>query len=498
MEEYQAAPTCYTCFTQVIEVFGKTTAAAFGLVRQMALNKPNNTVKVQQDFIAKVTKTSKAQYGKGFAELEQWKLIKVTRNRYGNIRNYQISETNFQIFIHYPEFYKNNMNNNKMEYLSTKIKTDKFINPELASKMIKNAIENKELNLKKIKQNISKLERKFPTTVKIPTPPTRGRNESDGTKPTPSPRGAKQIDYIMFKQTPSEFESDSFGAVGTRVKLNRRTVVPKKQNIRSKLKNVVPKTVVKKPAKLKTVEAYYNSRNFVRIKRYWNSLPGLRKIADLTEKQNNTLCNSVLTVKYLLDGSLFKKGMIDIKGNKQNIQLPKDFNLEDHEINISWLLEKISQFHKIVTDTKLLPRNKDYLRKQSLGDFILGANGRSDRGTSLLFEYCCGQVKTVQEDPNPKLTKQICHQYNLYTEQDRDFTGSDISHFIKLGSKLEEFAKTSDAKRSPVMGRGNPSRIASRFFVAQEQEWRGRILKQTPAYFSGDHAWGVFQKRLEF
>lgn len=500
----QVTPTCFTTFTEMIDIFGKTTSSAFGLIRQMALNSNENIVTVNQDYIAKITRTSKAQYGKGFKELEEWKLIKITRNKFGNIKKYKIFEANFQIFIHFPEFYKENMNKGNMEYLFTKIETKTFVDTDLALELVKNAQSASEFDIKAIKKNIKNLEKRHLGILKKATPPPRGasgaENNPDGKGATPCPRGADHI-YKNDNLTkhPSDVKSLFSKAKEPGTRLKRRKIVKSKPSIRSQVKGSFAQPIKEKPisSKRKSIDKFYYTRAFVQVKRHWNSLSGLKKISDLKEKQNKTLDTSILAVQALLAGRLFHKGITLDGGKKRDLILSKDVE-PDEDVSIGWLLQKITLFHKIVTDKSLYPRNKQYISKLTLGDFILGTERGSYAFPSSLFELCCGRTKTVWEDPHPEFTALIGKTYNEYTEQDRDFSGADLKCFSELGERIIQFSNTPDAKRSFRMRRGNRSTIAGIFFACLLQEWRGKLLEQPPKYFAGDHAWGVFEKRVEF
>jgi len=500
----QVKPTCFTTFTEMIDIFGKTTAAAFGLIRQMALNSNENTITIGQDYIAKVTKTSKAQYGRGFRELEEWKLLKITRNSFGNIKKYKVFEANFQIFIHFPEFYKENVNKQNMEYLFTKIKTKTFVDTDLALELVENAKQDSELDLKTIKGNIKKLEKRHLGILNEPTPPPRGalgtENNPSGSGPTPPPRGAVHIyKRSLLKELPSEVKPLFSKVTGARTKLNRRKIVKSKPSIRSQVKGGFAQPIKDKPlsAKRKAINNFYNAKTFVQIKRHWNSLPGLKKISDLKEKQNKTLDTSILAVKNLLNGTLYQKG-ITLEGGKNRKLIVPDGVIPDREISAAWLISKITLFSQIVNDKGLFPENKQFISKLTLGDFILGTERGQYEFNSSLFELCCGELKTVWNDPHPDITRVIGNCFNEYTEQDKKFTGRDLQSFSELGSKLVKFSKLPDAKRSFRMKYGKPKIIAGIFFVTLSQEWRGRILEKTPKYFAGEHAWGVFEKRVEF
>jgi hypothetical protein len=489
----------------MINIFGKTTASAFGLIRQMALNSSENTLTVSQDYIAKVTKTNKGQYGKGFKELEKWKFIKVTRNSYGNIKKYKVFETNFQIFIHFPEFYKENMNKENMEYLFTKMKTKTFVDTELALDLVENANKGTEFDISVIKKNIKKLEKRHLGILNKSTLPREGEcgseNEPNGSGPTLPREGAVHIDKNNnVLKHPSDVESLSSKANGARSKLNRRKIKKPKQSKREALRGDFAKRENKKPtsAKRKGIDSYYSTRNFIQVKRHWNSLPGLKKISDLKEKQNKTLDTSILAVQALLSGRLFKSGITLDGGWKRELILSGKTNPGIEDISVSWLLEKITIFHKIVTDKALYPSNKQHISKLTLGDFILGTERGQYEFPSSLFELCCGELKTAWKDSNPKLTSKIGKAYNEYTEQDRDFSGFDLKHFSELGTKIISFSESSDAKRSFRMKYGDPNTIVGIFFATLLQEWRGRLTEQSPKYFAGEHAWETFLRKVEY
>lgn len=484
-------PTYYTSFTEVTNKIGRGQAAIFGYLRQQALKYPENKIKLSQKNISEKTKLQYNQQSRYTKELESWGLLKVHRNFENKIECYQIFEVNFQLFIHFPEQYEKEYKSGNIDYLYTNNPTKNFIDAELVEKVVENAIEFNNLDLEKIKQNIKNME--------LPALPI-DRTKSEITPYRSVVVSTKDISFNKQQEEKKAFllvKSDSCGTVGKPGATFKRRKEKKKISTRDKLKAApVAQPIVKLSAKRLSVNTNYNGRDFTRIKRHWNSLSGLRKIGDLIERQNKVLDNSVLAAKALLSG---KFQMTTIQGKKEVFALPNNFDVTKQEITIHWLLDKITILHNLIHDNKLQPKNKDYLRKLSLADFILGAPDRhGDRNISVLFQYCCSDLKTIWEDPHPKLTRRLCKDFVLYTEQDKSFSGEELKTMSGLGDRLVAFSKKPDAMKSHNMGKGNPLTISGRFFVTQEQEWRGKILNQTPNYFAGEHAWSVFEKRLEY
>jgi hypothetical protein len=470
------------------QTFGTPVAELFGVYRTNALKKRNdfNKIYVQQKSIINLLKMSENKISPLNAILEEWKFIKIYRTKKQYIDHIQFLELNYQLFLKDPNNYKSMIDNGTMDFIFPEALIDKEDLKELNAKIQNLDIDN--LSIDQIKEHLLFLSN--------PIKKDRLKNSLAYQK-----RYAVSTNDSLIKQEeekPLLLEDDSQGAEGKKAKLVRRKTVQPKQSTRNKLKGdfAPPAKVNPKRAAIETI---YNGKRFHQIKQLWNSLPGLRKIGNLIEgKDNKVLFNSVLATKALLTTALFKKGMIDYSGRKVIAELPKGFIVNEEEIDLHWFKEKIKVFHKIVTDNQLQPKNKDFLRKLSLADFILGANGRQERNTSVLFQYCCSDLKTVWIDPHEELTKKICSEYLLYTEQNKSFSGKDLQLFSKLSERITAFAKKPAVKESYFMGKGRTNIVAERFFIAQNQEWKGRILEMQPVYFAGDHAWSVFEKRLEY
>ena len=305
------------------------------------------------------------------------------------------------------------------------------------------AITYNKLDIKRIKENLLKLERIVPLKIKGDI---ENNKQTLGQKVPLKIKEASNKDkrnVLYINQHPSDVESLSAKATGTGSKLKRRKKT-NKPSLRSQLKGVIakPKQVKPTSTKRKSIDKVYNSRNFVIIKRHWNSLFNLKTISDLKEKQNKTLDTSILATKALLSGRLSKIGITLDSGWKRNLILPKDFDLSTEEINLHWLLEKITLFDQILGDRQLYPANKHFISKLTLGDFILGTERGQYDFPSVLFDLCCGELKTSWEDPNPKETKSVCFQYNQYTQQDKSFSGTDLKHLSQLGGKILAFSKS--------------------------------------------------------
>ncbi len=495
-------PLAILSFPSLIPLLGRTATCLYEVIRNKAHQNKNNKCKINQTFLYKGTNIIPQNQSKLLKILENWKLVITNRNENKGIITYEVPEINFQLILFCPQKYKESVEKGTMIYFCAPLNFKHLKDKYLVEKIIENANYNGSFNIKKIEQNIKGLPHKSisPTNENNPgiTNTFVGANR----------KNLKNIKETKVSSQQLKIVVNDFSKIGQeppRTKLNRREQQTK-VSTRDKLKaaNTPCLNKTKPTAKRESTDKFYKGRSFNLVMKKWNSLSGkneLKKISELKEKQNITLDTSILATQALLSGRLFKTGITLPNRKIRDFYPPKYFVQE--KIDLQWLLEKIDKFHKIVTDINLKPFDKTYLRNYTLGDFILGKKIISQTGEAFviyspLFTICCGDLKTAWEDPHPKLTKSICREYNLYTEQDKDFSGTELKLLSALGDRFVKFSKESDAKRSHTMGKGDPFKIAGRFFIAQNQEWRGKILEMNPKYFAGDHAWSVFEKRLEY
>lgn len=477
-------PLIVLSFPSLIPLLGRTATSMYEIIRNKAHQSKNNKCKINQTFIHKGTNIIPQNQSKLLNTLETWKLVITNRNEYKGIIEYEVPEINFQLLLFCPQKYKDSVEEGTMVYFCDLLNFSSFTDSGLIEKIISNSCVNNAFDIDIIRQNIKD------TPHKSITPTSKLNRRNTNTFVGANRKNIKETKVSL----PSSIDEDSTFAKNAKVG----------SNLRASLQGGFKQQEIKPTAKRKSIDKFYNGRSFNLVKKHWNSLSGnkgLKKISDLKEKQNLTLDTSILAVQALLSGRLLK---FDITlPNRRNREFYPPENLTQEKIDLHWLLEKITKFHKLVTDPNIQPVNKDFIKKYTLGDFILGVR-IEPRGSevfivpSFLFNQCCQDFKTVWEDPHPDLTRKIGKDFNLYTEQNKDFSSEDLKLFSKLGDRIVDFSKKPDALRSHIMGKGKPMKISGRFFVAQEQEWRGRILEHTPAYFAGDHAWGVFQKRLEY
>ena len=467
-----SVPLKLKIYSQMIGTFGSKTALVFSVIENKSSKHKNGKAQLNQKYIQNGCGVHHGNQSRHIQILKDWKLLDVVRGEKRTANIFTVFEANLQLFLYAPEAYKNAVKNSEMKSFLIKTKIDQYKSLEFINEITDGALFDNVFDIERIGKNI--------------------RNYDENTnKLCVKSRGLNKYSIEDKSSTPSSIDEDSTFAKTANVK----------GSLRSRLQGINSQQRIKPTQKRISIDKFYNGKDFRIVMRYWNSLSGkkaLKKISDLTEKQNLTLDTSVLAVQALLSGRLFKSDIILPNRKTKELHLPNDFDLASQNITRNWLLEKITLFHKIVTDPMFEPLDKTHVRKLTLGDFILGTQFNEYIFPSTLFATCCSEIKTVWEDTNPQLTKKICNEYNLYTEQDKEFTGKELKTLATLSERIISFSNTREAKQSRNMGKGNPLSVVGRFFVTQQQEWRGKILEQTPNYFAGEHAWGVFEKRLEY
>ena len=488
-------------FRSLKEELGGASAQYFGFLRQFCLTKGNIIHNFSQARINGYCGITPRRQAELMKDLAKWGFLSVERNEIGNILSYTIHELNFQLFLQFPEQYKKAVNSGTIKVLcSAIIKNKEFINKDLAFSLAKGAVNDEEIDIQIVINNLEKLETKHTQTSNsypAESAPPRQPVDADGSElPCGIRRACSNRSNNKFKHKSKICENATEKPL-----LKRRSKVQTTASVASKIRNapVAQKTVTLSDKQL-SINAYYEKANFVRIQRHWNSYPCLRKISTLQKfKANKSLNLTVLAVQALLSGRLEHTGITDTSGRKHfavGFHLLKED--EQEYIDLAWLMEKITILAKIVEDTNLQPRNKDFLRKLSLGDFILGSIGRQERNASVLFQYCCQPLKTVWEDPNEKETGIVARKINLYTEKEHNFDGKDLQLISTLAARLLVFAETKECKRSSFFKKGHFSSVVSRYLVILSGQWKGKFLEMKPNYIAGEHAWGVFMENLQY
>lgn len=475
------------------------------------LRQDSSIVRISQVRLQKVTNVNIRYQAKATALLEKYKLIKVHRNkRSKNILYYEFFDVNWHLLCFAKEFYENHVENGTMEFLHCNRPLYGVYDKEKFPFLTGYETQQNALDLEKIKGKIKEFEAKDPFGNYVFFPFKTTPLESENLSRTPDKFiGPKNKDKNKSKDTfkNPKVSSSVLPDAQEKPQLKRRTNIPQKQPLRDQLKNVPLSKPTKNNPRRSVVDNYHNTRPFFLVKQCWNKKPNLKKISDLKEKQNKTLDNSVLAVKALLSGSLFEKGMIDVDGHKIFPTLPANFDVAKEKITVHWLLEKIETFHEIITDQYSAPANKTPLTQMSLFDFIMGKLVRQERFTSVLFQYCCGEKKTVQVDNYPKMTNFMIERFHLVTGKEQTLSAKDKLAFARTGLKLlerkEEYFRrnkikvfcTEDIKTKDTMNGGEMDELVASYFKPLKEQWGAKIRDMKPSYFASDHAWEIYTNR---
>jgi|GEM_PF-6763645 len=408
-----------------------------------------------QGYIKRLTGISLRSQRRYMLQLQEWKFLSVHRGARNEVKFYEIHEQNIMSFFNDPEAYKEAKEQNALCIVN-------YVNP--------------------IKHLTTPSKKTEPDKM---TGLNTNRDLHADSLSLKEKKNLKEEDNQRLSTTPSP-----------KTALQRRK---KQKEVNNRTLPVVQRKDEEISPKRKSINDFAYSRNFVRVKKLWNSLP-TRKLSDYNpEKQNKTLDRSILAVQALLNGRLLETGITTAENKKVHVKLPDNFNVDDcGKLDIHWLLEKIERFGKIIEDEQLAPRNKDFLRRLSLGDFILGAMTNQGQSESVMFQYCCGEVQTVWEDPHPDITSAICHHFNTWTEKEHDYSGRELRELSKLSEKLVEFAEQKDVKRSRHLGKGNVARLANVFMKTLSIAWGAHFMVINPTTLAKENAWKTFVNNVEY
>ena len=480
---------------------GSACARILGILKGFSDGREENTfVRMNQSRIHKITGVHPNHQSAATSALEDWNFIKVHRHPKSKaIRYYEVFNINIHLFLIAQYWYSSMIELGKMERLTSNKPLHGIFDRKTIAKFTQDAENPSELDLEKIKKRIQEFDATddFVSTEK---------SSSDSHKFV----GPKIIDINKDNFKNPKLSKSVLPDAQKKPTLKRRTKVPQKQSLRDQLKNVPLSKPTKNNPRRSVVDNYHNTRNFHLVKQCWNGQSNLKKISDLKEKQNKTLDNSVLAVKYLLSGSLFEKGMTDVDGKKIFPTLPENFDPSKEKITVHWLLEKIKNFHDIITDQYAAPANKTPLTQMSLFDFIMGKLVKQERYTSVLFQYCCGEKKTVQVDNYPKMTKLMIEYFGLVTGKEKTLSAKEQQAFAQTGLKLLEYREeyfrknkikvkwTEDIKTKDNINTGDMDDLVEGFYKPLKLQWGGKIRDMQPSYFTSDHAWQIYMDNVKF
>lgn len=449
-------------------------------------------VRISQDRIHRITGVHPREQAKATAILEEYFILKVHRNsKTRHIKYYEFFDINAHLLFIAPKWYEEQMEKEKMKSITCSHPLFGVFDKGAMQFIAQDFNFQEDFCIEKIKERVQEFEASDDFTSKaiyssVP-------ENFLGLKRT-------TIDKNILK-TQNVLQSVGSDAQEKPV-LKRRTKIPEKQNLRDHLKNVpLSQPTVNNPRR-SVVDNYYNSRPFFQVMKLWNSLPSLKKISELKDKQNKTLDNSVLAVKALLSGSLLEKGMTDIDGRKQFVTFPQSFDKGTEKIDLHWLLEKIQTLHDIIMDPQAAPANKTPLTQMTLFDFILGKFVKQERYTSVLFQYCCGQRKTVVVDENPLMTAKMIEHYKDYVSK-KELTAKDIQILSSVAARLinyrldSEHWKKNNLTKEDIKSK-NMENMAVKFYYSIEVQWGNKIRTLGPQYFASDHAWNIYLENVSY
>lgn len=172
---------------------------------------------------------------------------------------------------------------------------------------------------------------------------------------------------------------------------------------------------------------------------YWNSY-GLQNHKDPNTKLYRKV---IISISRLNKGTFFKS--LSINGNYSQYKTKKWTNQE--------ILQAISNFSLAATNSDYLPKSeksKDWLRRQSLPNFLWNEYGSDESEKSLLLKYfedkpeLSKQSMRPLKDNHPKMTKAIQRVYNEMTSNNlapKNIPVNINNCFIKAARREAEFIK---------------------------------------------------------
>jgi len=490
-------PISITVNSTIVEYLGRPHAAIYGVLKGACRKRDTNICQVSQVFIDEGAIIQPKKQRKYTTILEEWKLIEVCPGDYKIRHTYKVPLVNYLLFTWCPEEYMKAVQNGTMELFLADVKIERSREKEFVATLIEGAIIDNVINPKKVGKNLTNYLEKTPEKIPpqkgvIPPPLLVLRNRKNHERFIPYGGSGSYKKQILSKHTIKDcVQCTSQGSAGVEGASNLKST-----NFRSsKTTNFAPREN-KKPVstKRKTIDKFALNKDFYKIKTLWNTYP-TRKVGNLNpDKENKTLDTTLQAVKALLSGSLFNKGITTLAGKKLICKLPKDFNIDKEIIDVQWLLDKIERFGRILIDDALAPRDKTFISKVSLGEFILGKQGRQEQQTSILFDDCCGDFKTLWDDPNAKITNIICRTVlELQNKRVDAYTVYDQKLVAEVSKRVVIFA---NKNKSHHLGGGNPSRVAIKFVNRLKHEKGPWFMKMGFRSISNTDSWQIFEDSI--
>lgn len=479
-----------------IDAFGVTAARLIGFFRNRCKSIKADSSKMTNHYIEECSRVHHANQRKYTKILQEYKFLKIKRSRKNFNSEYIWYDTNYILFIMNPETYLSSVENDTLGYIESSLEFDEYKDMEKIERLVQNCIKDKLYDVSAILKNIQSLE-----TVGVKIPEDNSFNLKQAITDEPAPKEApskitrRKINNKNKEQNitcSTQNESKIHSTTSPRPQLNRR----KKSAI---VRNAPPinRRELKDNPKIESLKKFANSRSYFQIKQHWNSFPCLRKLSEHTGKENKSLFRSILAVQALLSGRLFKTGITMPSGAKDFLEMPRDFVFEE-KVTVDWVKERINLLVEIIQDHSLVPTNKTFLRKLTLGDFILGSGYGSSRVPSVMFSHCLGELKVAWKDPNEEETEFLIRQYRLYSEREDSISGKDRKGLSELASKLIKMAGSPDVKRSHSLGKGRIKPFISNYVSILERNWRGDFNEANPSYLYSNTAWSIFESKLEY
>lgn len=198
-----------------------------------------------------------------------------------------------------------------------------------------------------------------------------------------------------------------------------------------------PAGVKYKTKKLKNVHLSKAIQQYIDV---WNAslFPSLKEFRSKrdaeNDKQTKTYKITIKFLRYLLSEKLFT-------GKVAGVRFPKNFEPQVLKIPPERFQYLIKNLEKKAFNSNYLPRNKDFLSKTTLLQFLVGNGTYGTAASTLLDHALCPVIPNTNMRPkNPKLSEYFKELYIQWIgASEQTLTFSDRNHLVGASNKYLDF-----------------------------------------------------------